>query len=95
MTEFNDESLTSNFSKKTIKSLVSAQMRIRKSRDTCKRLESWIDRSKMKDSKETTHKECKDVEKIKLKNLQKVLRMIMKANIPIEHIIKNISVQPF
>lgn len=73
VTDLNEESNTSNFSKKTIKSMISGQKRMRQSRgETHKsRVESYMERSRHKDSKDA----CQ-IEKIKLKGLHFLNRNI-------------------
>ena len=61
VTEFNDESNTSNFSRKTIKSMISGQKRMRQSWKT--KVESFMERSKIKEPN------FKEIPKIKLKSL--------------------------
>lgn len=78
VTDLNEESNTSNLSKKTIKSMISVQKRMRQSRgETYKsRVETYMERSRHKDSKDASQKDVKEIEKIKLKGLHFLNRNI-------------------
>ena len=78
VTDLNDESNTSNLSKKTIKSMISGQKRMRQSRgDTYKsRVETYMERSRHKDPKDTSQRDVREIEKIKLKGLHFLNRNI-------------------